>query len=199
MDAWEKAQEFHGHQCCILAVGYRAAVLAREMLAPLEEDEHLEAVVETADCSTDAVQAVLRCTVGNRRLIVRNCGKYVFTVARPGKAVRLSLKPGIIGRYGADFAALMEKVANGTASSWEQERFYSLQQPLMDYILQAPAAELFDCREVVHEFSNPGFAFESVVCAKCGEEVFACFALARDEEQVCLDCAMDEELMFLNS
>lgn len=196
MNEWEKAKEFHGHQCCILAVGYRAAVLAREKLAPVKEDEHLEAVVETADCSTDAVQAVLRCTAGNRRLIVRNCGKYVFTVARPGKAVRLSLKPGVIGRYSADFAALMEKVANGTASSGEQERFYSLQQPLMDYILQAPAAELFDCREVVHEFSNPGFAFVSVVCAICGEEVFAGLALARDEDQICLDCAADTGLRF---
>lgn len=189
MDAWEKAKEFHGHQCCILAVGYRAAVLAKEMLAPLREGEHLEAVVETADCSADAVQAVLRCTAGNRRLLVRDRGKYVFTVAKPGKAVRLSLKPGIIGRYSADFAALMEKVANGNASPGEQERFYSLQQPLMDYILQAPAAELFHCREVSHEFSSPGFTFIPVVCAECGEEVFAGYAVARNGEQVCQDCA----------
>lgn len=189
MNLWGKAVEFHGHQCCILAVGYRAAILAREMLAPLHEDERLEAVVETADCSTDAVQAILRCTVGNRRLLVRNRGKHVFTVARQGKAVRLALKPGIISRCGPDFAVLMEKVANGTASPFEKESFYSWQQSLMDYILQAPAEKLFECREVSHVFTEPDFTFVTVVCEKCGEEVFAGMSVVQEGKRVCPECA----------
>ncbi|MCL6559591.1 MAG: formylmethanofuran dehydrogenase [Firmicutes bacterium] len=189
MNFWEKAIEFHGHQCCILAVGYRAASLAMDMLAPLKEGECLEAVVETADCSTDAIQAVLRCTVGNRRLLVREHGKYVFTVAKPGKAVRLALKPGTLSRFGPDFTVLMEKVANGIATPDEKDRFYSRQQPLMDYILQAPAEELFDCREVFHMPVEPGFVFVSVVCDVCGEEVFARFAAVQEGKRVCPDCA----------
>ncbi|MCL6612823.1 MAG: formylmethanofuran dehydrogenase [Peptococcaceae bacterium] len=189
MNLWERAIEFHGHHCCVLAVGYRAAMLAREKLGPLQEGERLEAVVETADCSTDALQAVLRCTVGNRRLLVRDRGKHVFTVAKPGKAVRLALKPGIISRYGTDFAVLMEKVANGTASPGEKGRFYSWQQPLMEYILQAPAEDLFDCREVSRAPADPGFVFVSVACDKCGEEVFASFAAEREGKRVCPDCA----------
>lgn len=189
MNSWEKAIDFHGHPCCILAVGYRAAILAREMLAPLQEGERLEAVVETADCSTDAVQAILRCTVGNRRLLVRDRGKYVFTVAKPGKAVRLALKPGIISRCGPDFVVLMERVANGTASPGEKERFYSWQQALMDYIMQAPAEDLFECREVAHVFTEPGFAFVTVACEKCGEEVSARLAAVREGKQVCPECA----------
>ena len=189
MTLWEKVVEFHGHACCILAVGYRAATLALEKLGPLAGDDRLAAVVETVDCSTDAVQVVLRCTLGSRRLLVRERGKYAFTVARPGKAVRLALKPGVIARYGAGFAALMEKVANGIASPGEKEHFNSLQQPLMDYIMQAPAEELFNCRQVSFNMSGPGFNFSSVVCEICGEEVFTNFVLSREGKHICLDCA----------
>ncbi|MCL6479630.1 MAG: formylmethanofuran dehydrogenase [Peptococcaceae bacterium] len=188
MTLWEKVVDFHGHACCILAVGYRAAELALQKLAPLSGDERLTAVVETLDCSTDAVQVVLRCTLGSRRLLVRKRGKYVFSVAKPGKAVRLALRPGIIGRFGPDFAVLMEKVANGTASPGEKERFYSLQQPLMDYIMQAPAEELFDSREISFVLPDPGFVFASVVCEECGEEVFTKFSLLREGKYLCPDC-----------
>jgi len=50
---WEKVVDFHGHACCILAVGYRAAGLALQKLAPLSGDERLAAVVETLDCSSE--------------------------------------------------------------------------------------------------------------------------------------------------
>jgi formylmethanofuran dehydrogenase subunit E len=192
MNFWKRAIEFHGHQCCILAVGYRASILARELLEPLAEGERLEAVVETADCSTDAVQAILRCTAGNRRLLVKDCGKHAFTVAKPGKAVRLVLKPGIISRHGPDFAVLMEKVANGTASPAEKDRFYSWQQSLMEYIMQAPSEELFSCREVSHVFTDPNFAFVTVACEKCGEEVSVRLAAVQEGKQVCPQCASNK-------
>lgn len=193
MNLWERVVNFHGHACCILAVGYRAAMLAREKLAPLAEDNRLVAMVETQDCSTDAVQVVLRCTLGSRRLLVRERGKYVFTVARSGKAVRLVLKPGIIGRYGKDITGLMEKVANGTASSGERERFYSLQQPLMDYIMKAPAEELFQYREISFPIPEPDFIFKSVACEACGEEVFTKFVLHREGKFICLECAAEKK------
>lgn len=95
--------------------------------------------METADCSTDPLQVLLNCTIGNRHLVVRERGKHVFIVQKPGKAIRIALKPGIIGRFGKEYTDLMEKVANGKGTSDERERFQSWSQPLIDYILQAPA------------------------------------------------------------
>jgi formylmethanofuran dehydrogenase subunit E len=146
LSIWDRAIDFHGHACCVLAIGYRAAMLAWEQLTPAAGGGHFSAVVETADCSTDAIQAVLQCTTGNRRLQVRERGKYVFTVARDGAALRLVLKSGVLAAPGADFMELMAAVANGAASQSERELFYTRQQPFMEQILKKPALDLFDCR-----------------------------------------------------
>lgn len=191
MGLWESTIEFHGHACCVLAVGYRAAVLAKEILAPLQEEERLQAIAETVDCSTDALQVVLRCTMGSRRLRTNERGKYVFTVARPGKAVRLALKPLVIGRFGSEFIELMESVANGTASPGEKHHFFYRQQPLIQYILEAPNEDLFNWREVNFGPMEPGFVFASCICNGCGEEVFEKFAVARQGKHFCPDCAGD--------
>ncbi len=189
MSLWESTIEFHGHACCVLAVGYRAAVLAREILAPLQEEESLQAIVETVDCSTDALQVVLRCTMGSRRLRVNEKGKYVFTVAKPGKAVRLALRPQVIGRSGPEFIELMENVANGMASPGEKHHFFYRQQSLIQCILEAPDEDLFNWREVSFAPQEPGFVFTSCICGGCGEEVFDGFAVARQGRLFCPDCA----------
>ena len=68
-----------------------SSTLALDKLCPLQEGEHLDAFVETADCSTDPVQVLLNCTTGNRHLVVRERGKHVFTVQKPGCAIRIVL------------------------------------------------------------------------------------------------------------
>lgn len=189
MDSWERVIAFHGHPCCVLAAGYRAALLALDKLSPLRDGEHLDAIVETADCSTDPVQVLLNCTIGNRHLVVRERGKHVFTVQKPGKAIRMALRPGIIGRYGKEYTDLMEKVANGKGTSDELERFRSWSQPLIDYILQAPAEELFDCQEIPYMPFDPGFAFDLFLCDGCKEEVSTKYSLVKDGKRLCLECA----------
>ncbi|MGI6078468.1 MAG: FmdE family protein [Fastidiosipilaceae bacterium] len=192
MDSWERVVAFHGHPCCVLAAGYRAALLALDELGPLQEGEHLDAFVETADCSTDPVQVLLNCTTGNRHLVVRERGKHVFTVQKPGYAIRIVLKPGIIGRYGKEYTNLMEKVANGKGTSDELERFQSWSQPLIDYILRAPAEELFECKEIPYVAFDPGFAFDLFLCDVCGEEAPTKYSLIKDGKRVCLECADKE-------
>ncbi len=158
---WDKVIEFHGHACCILAVGYRAARWAGDYLSP-GGSEKLTAIVETADCSTDALQVVLGTTTGKRRLIVREAGKHVFIISADNKAVRLTFNRDILTRSGEEFTALMTAVANGTASAAEKEAFYRMQEPLMNYILAAPHEELFTTEEVEPVITNPGFDFVSV-------------------------------------
>ncbi|WP_188397706.1 FmdE family protein [Sporomusa sp. GT1] len=187
MDMWDYTVRFHGHACCILAVGYRAALLAKARLSPSEHDEII-AQVGTADCSTDALQTVLGCTLGKRTLTVKDYGKHKFIVAIPGRAVCITLKPGTLTRTGPDFVELMEKVAAGTASSDEEARFYEWQTPLMQYILSAPAENLFTCKDSVAPPNSQTFSFRSVQCSACGEAVFISHAKCRGADFFCPEC-----------
>jgi formylmethanofuran dehydrogenase subunit E len=63
MGLWKKMVIFHGHPCCVLATGYRAALLALDKLGPLKADKHMDAFLKTADCSDDPLQVLLNCTV----------------------------------------------------------------------------------------------------------------------------------------
>ncbi len=192
MNDWEKVIAFHGHSCCVLASGYRAALLALDQLGPLQNGERLNTVVETADCSTDPIQVLLNCTIGNRHLAVRECGKHVFIVQKPGRAIRIALRPGIIRRYGNEYTDLMERVANGAGTPDERDLFHSWSQPLIDYLLQAPAEELFDCRDVPFVPFDPGFTFNLFVCDCCKDEASMKYSLVKNGRRLCLDCAVRE-------
>ena len=80
-ELWDKCVAFHGHSCPGLAIGFRAATLALELLG-LEEgakDEELVCVTENDACGVDAVQVVTGCTMGKGNLIYRGTGKMAFS------------------------------------------------------------------------------------------------------------------------
>lgn len=171
---WEKSIALHGHACCLLAVGYRAAETALAELTRVGVDiGDLAAVVENRTCGVDAVQVVCRATPGNGRLLVLDRGKYVFTIGNPqsGRGVRIALKPGILSRPGSEFIRLMEKVANQEASEEERAKFYQLQEPLMRFLLEVPAEEIFHVTMVDFCFSRERLSFVTTTCGRCGEEV----------------------------
>lgn len=192
MSDWQKVIDFHGHACCILAVGYRAAKLALSLVgeAP-REGEHPVAVVETVDCSTDAFQVLTGCTLGGRRLKLEDNGKYAFTLGYPssGEAVRVVLRPGVLSRSGKAFLELMERVANGEASLEERERFYGEQAALMEYILNAPSGDLFDVQRVKLGETKPGFSFNFTRCDNCGEEFLSARAHPEGGRILCPVCS----------
>lgn len=188
MTLWEQSIQFHGHHCCILALGYRAGVYAKELLTQTEDNQGYTALVETADCSTDAIQVVLGCTTGNRRLLVKEQGKHVFTVSNHEKAVRLALKPKVLESEEEAFLELMNKVANGDATEEQRNQFYKWQDPLMEYILKAPAEELFTIEYVPAITIEPGYDFKMVVCEKCKEGVASGFAQKKGGKYSCKDC-----------
>lgn len=174
MTDWEKSIALHGHACCLLAVGYRAAEVALSELARAGIDTgDLVAVVENRTCGVDAVQAVCGTTAGNGRLLVEDRGKYVFTVGSPrtGRGIRVALKPGVLSRPGPEFIMLMEKVANQEASEEERERFYRTQEPLMRYLLAAAPGELFMVTTVPFTFARQPLRLVTTTCSHCGEEV----------------------------
>ncbi|WP_027718961.1 FmdE family protein [Desulfovirgula thermocuniculi] len=192
MSDWEKVIAFHGHPCCLLAVGYRAAKLALERLGAGGSAHGLVAVVENRTCAADAVQVLTGCTFGKRSFIFKDSGKYVFTFARAGErqALRISLKAGVLTKEGEDFVALMEKVANGEATEEEHREFYRRQEPLMRYILEGPAEEIFEVQAVDSIIPLPELCLQVVTCSRCGEEVMKDHAIVlQDGSLGCKDCA----------
>ncbi|SHJ71067.1 FmdE family protein [Desulfofundulus thermosubterraneus] len=191
MTDWEKVIAFHGHPCCLLAIGYRATRVALEKLGAGSPGHDLVAVVENRTCAADAVQVMSGCTFGKRNFVYRDNGKYVFTFACMGEqqALRVSLKAGVLSREGDGFVTLMEKVANGLATEEEREEFYHRQEPLMKYILEGPVEEIFEMQVVNLEKSLPELRLQMVTCSRCGEEMMKDHAFFQEGRPVCKDCS----------
>ena len=92
---FQRCLDFHGHRCPGVAIGYRTAQLAMELLcSDRSEDEELIAVVENDSCAVDAVQVITGCTFGKGNLIFKDYGKQALTLAdrTSGKAVRVAMR-----------------------------------------------------------------------------------------------------------
>jgi len=163
---------FHGHLCPGLAIGYRAAAIAMEVLAAQRaEDEELIAIVENDSCSADAIQYVAGCTFGKGNLFFRDYGKQVFTLAlRPsGRAVRIALK------------------ARPQAGPESQDR-----EARTSWLLQAPVEDLFDVKVMPISLPEPAQIRESVVCDACGEAVMITRAVERVGRTLCIPCSEEQ-------
>ncbi|RNC62864.1 MAG: hypothetical protein AWM53_01887 [Candidatus Dichloromethanomonas elyunquensis] len=164
---WEKAVEFHGHQCPGLAIGYKAAVTAREKMGVrFSVDEEIVCVTENDACGVDAIQVMTGCSMGKGNLIYRGTGKMAFSFfnRRNGESLRLILKP---------FEGEMNR----------EER--------QAYILNAQAEEIFQMMKPSYELPETARLFTSVVCEACGESAPEHKIRLQDGRKVCLDCFKD--------
>ncbi len=79
-ELWQKAVNFHGHECPGLAIGFKACEAAREKMGiGVSDDEQIVCVTENDACGVDAVQALLSCTFGKGNLMYRGTGKQAFS------------------------------------------------------------------------------------------------------------------------
>ncbi len=187
----QEAVKFHGHMCPGLAIGYRAALAARERLAvERPEDEELVAIVESDGCGIDAIQALLGCTLGKGNLIYRDHGKQIYTVIdrKRGKAVRVAMKPGPFRRT-PEQEALFQKFLSGQASEEEMKAFRAFQKQRSDELLKAELDGLFKIEDVSPEAPGKARIFKSVTCGFCGEEVMEPRARIRDGKVACIPCS----------
>lgn len=148
----KRAQEFHGHICPGLMIGWRAARAAAKALdLQASQDEELVATVENDSCSVDAFQALLSTTFGKGNLKWLDHGKQVFTVVDRNKdrAVRVSF----IGD---------RKKHQKPDGSTDREAF-------MAELLNAPQEELFEVREVKPQPPQEARIEPSIECERCGE------------------------------
>lgn len=122
----------------------------------------LRCAIESRACWADGFQSVLGATVGNGRLCLRETGKPVFNFYGAGSELRLYLRP-------------LPKLADKSA--------------LIEYILTAPAAEIF-CSGIPHmPFPAALQRRDERPCAVCGELTREDFLQIRCGVPVCADCA----------
>ncbi len=95
-DLWEKTAEFHGHKCPGLAIGYKASLLAQKVLniSNVIEDEDIVCLSETDACGIDAIQVILKATMGTGALKIYYTGKQAFNIynRKNNKQARFVLK-----------------------------------------------------------------------------------------------------------
>lgn len=138
---WEKAITFHGHACGGLAIGFQASLYAIELLdLQRAADEEAVCIVECDDCSVDAIQAILGCTLGKGNMILRLHGKHAYTFydRASDKSVRLVMRPG---------------------GDWDGP----------EDMAGADYHDMFDVKPAQTPLPEPAHIYRSYTCAVCGE------------------------------
>lgn len=161
---WDKARAFHGHECPGLAIGVKVCEAAVEKMGISPAlDEELICITENDACGVDAVQAIMRCTMGKGNLIYKGTGKQAFTFINrnTGKGMRFYLKAKNNGMERGQYQA---------------------------YLLSAPVDEIFTYKAVDVAPPEGARIFSSVVCEKCGEAAAEHKMRLQDGQRVCLDC-----------
>lgn len=191
---WEKAVEFHGHECPGLATGFRATELALEALGcDRSVDEELIAIVENNACGVDALQTLAGCSFGKGNLYYKDYGKSVFTIARrgDGSGVRVALKYG--AAFDPEYGTLKERAASPSATGEDRSLYREALNKRIKSILSA-GEELFDVKMVVIDLPRPASIYQTLQCSKCGEGVMEPRARLKDGRVVCIPCMEENEL-----
>ena len=162
---WGKAVSFHGHVCAGLAIGFKAALYAAELLGVgFSENEQLVCVSENDACGVDAIQAVLGCSIGKGNLLFHMRGKQAFSFydRKTRQSVRLALNP----------------VEQEPDSMEERVEYYMSEEP----------ENLFRTTPVRINLPETARLFEAYDCECCGEKTAANWIRISGGKKVCLDC-----------
>jgi len=153
---------FHGHNCPGLAIGIRAAELAREKLQ-IHETANTICVTETDMCGVDGIQFLTGCSFGKGNLVHKDFGKSAFTFFNRDT--------------GCGVRALFKDSGRGLD---REERI----QHLMD----ADLDDLFDLETVDVPPVRPARILKSIVCDNCGEKTMESRIRLFDGKQLCFPC-----------
>ena len=164
MKTWQDCAAFHGHECGGLTIGYKASLLAIELLQlEFSNDEQVVCIAENDACGLDAIQVMLGCSLGKGNMLFHMRGKsaYSFYNRKSGKAVRLVLKP--------------------TPAGMTREQSFA-------YLQAAEPRELFEVKPATIPLPEKARLFTSYVCDCCGEVTGANWIRLAGDKKLCLDC-----------
>jgi formylmethanofuran dehydrogenase subunit E len=187
---FRKCEDFHGHICPGLSIGYKAAKVAMKTLEEgRADDEEIVAIVETDACSADAVQVLTGCTFGKGNFIYKDYGKMVLTLLsrKTGKGVRVAMRPGAFSPDETHLA-LLRKVVKGAADEAEKKQFHELHIQRSLDVLEMPDNKLFDVKTVQRELPAKARIEPSEPCVRCGEPTMRTKLESVDGRKVCRDC-----------
>jgi len=188
---YNDAIAFHGHSCAGLALGYAAALYARELLSlDYSEDEEVVVITETDSCTVDAIQTIIGCTAGKGNLFVNNWGKNAFTFYNrtTGKAVRLMMRHDFF-KPNPELDALRGKVFSGNASKEEIDKYHELSEQRVNTILSVPGSEIYEVKEPQQPVPEKAKIFGNIVCPVCNESVGDARCVKVDDQLICQFCA----------
>lgn len=162
---WEKTALFHGHKCPGLAIGYKAALLAKEVLEidDLIDDEDIVCLSETDACGVDAIQVILKATLGTGSLHINYLGKHAFNIynRKNGKKARFVFCDS------TQFSSKEEKLA---------------------YILSKEPKDLFLIKETISDFPQKARLYDAIPCAICGDQTAKNALDLVDNKHICKTC-----------
>ena len=163
-ELWEKCVAFHGHECPGLAIGFMAALGAKEELGlTFSKDEEVVCITENDACGVDAVQVITGCTMGKGNLMYKGTGKMAFSFydRKGDKSVRFMLN---------QFHEDMDRV----------QRQKSL--------LESNYQDIF--KITYPQINNPEEAriFQTIICETCQEGAPEHKIRLMDGKKLCLDC-----------
>lgn len=163
-ELWQQAAAFHGHICPGLAIGFRAAMAARDELGlNSAQDEEIVCIAENKACSIDAIQTVLGCTIGKGNLVLQITGKQVFNFYCRDNDKKLRL---------------YFKLPQGNLSREEY-----IQQ-----ILEAPLADVFTISQPHYGIPQRARIFTTIICDNCGEGAAEHLIRLKNGKKLCLEC-----------
>lgn len=146
---YDDAVAFHGHSCGGLALGFVAALYARDLLdLDYSEDEEVVVIAETDSCTVDSIQTILGTTAGKGNLFVNNWGKTAFSFYNRtnGKSVRLIMRPDFF-KSNPELDALRIKVMSKTVTVEESARYKVLSDERVNDILSTPGDQIYEIKE----------------------------------------------------
>ncbi len=182
---------FHGHVCPGLAMGYRVAELAVQLLDLDPDKEDLLAVVENNSCAVDAIQVVTGCTFGKGNLMLENYGKQVYTIVRrpQGEGVRVAVKWTPPSESEAA-AAVWKKFMIGDRSADVVQAINSHKAHKAKLILEADPEELFKTSLITITLPERAKVYPTVICHQCKEKLMEPKAVLSNDGLIsCIPCS----------
>ena len=184
----------HGHKCPAMPLGLRAGLAAMEVLGVQHApDGQLTALVEIdrnhcSTCFADGVQVATGCTFSKGNIRSLGYGKFALTLIdnKTGRSVRVVVTPEAMRR--SQESEFIQYRKQGVPASQVDSK---LVKPLIDQVLAEKTEVLFTI-EPVKEMKLPSMAphaFDTILCAECGEVTVERYARVKHGKIVCIPCS----------
>ncbi|MBC8230854.1 TraR/DksA C4-type zinc finger protein, partial [bacterium] len=155
-------------------------------------------------CFVDGIQVISGCTLGNNALIYKDFGKTAVTFYQRGEKTGLrivangsSSRKNEDGQQEKEAQNLFDKavVKRKELTLEESRRFKELWGESTYRVLERPEDELFKIETVDAPQIEYAPMFNSINCSMCGEKVMETRIRMKNNEPVCIVCAVDDYWM----